>query len=146
MTRRHPDWRARLNAFLAANELRAFSWEEQWDCCFGLMAGALIAVRGEERDPRPPYQGRYTTERGAIRALKRVDGVSSPTELMTKWFGEQRPSAFARTGDLVLYAGCIGVMSGGEGVFIGTEMLGADRARDGLVRIPRAELEGCWHV
>lgn len=145
MSNRHPEWRARLNAFLAANESRPFTWGE-WDCCIGLMAGAIVAVRGEEHDPRPPYQGRYTTELGAIRALKRVDGVTTPAELMTKWFGEPRPAAFARTGDLVLYANCIGVMSSGDGVFIGCEMMGEDLTRDGLVRIPRRDLGSCWHV
>lgn len=141
---RHPEWRARLNAFLAEADSRPFSWAEQWDCCFGLMAGWVLAVRGD--DLRPPYQGRYTTKTGAFRALRKVDGVKTPADLMTKWFGEPKPPAFARDGDLVLFEGCIGGMYRGEGRFIGTEMMGADYARDGLVRVPRGELEACWHV
>ena len=108
------------------------------------MAGWVLAVRGE--DLRPPYAGRYSTKIGAFRALRRVDGVKSPAELMTKWYGDPKPAAFARDGDLVLFQDCIGGMYRGEGRFIGSEMLGEAYVREGLVRVPRSELEACWHV
>jgi len=145
MIKRHPEWRARLNTFLADADSRPFVWGE-WDCCIGLMAGWVRAVRGDEYDYAPPYTGRYTTLTDAFRALRKVDGVKTPAELMTKWFGEPKAPAFARDGDLVLFGDCIGGMYRGEGRFIGTEMMGDAYARDGLVRVPRAELEACWHV
>jgi hypothetical protein len=146
MRGRHPDWRARLNGFLAANETRPFAWDGVWDCCIGLMAGAVEAVKADAPDYAAPYRGKYRSKTGAFKALRKIDGVKTPAELMTKWFGGMRPAAFARTGDLVIYQGCIGVMHGAEGVFIGCEMLGDHDTHEGLVRVPRAELEGCWHV
>lgn len=145
MIKRHADWRARLNTFLADASAHPFVWGE-WDCCIGLMAGSVVAVRGNEHDYAPPYHGRYRSKTGAFKALLKIDGVRTPAELMTKWFGEARPAVFARTGDLVMFEGCIGVMHGRDGVFIGCEMMGETYARDGLVSVPRAELEACWHV
>lgn len=143
MKGRLTDWRARLHEFLRANETRPFVWGE-WDCCIGLMAGAVMAMTG--RDYAVGYRGTYKGPVAATRMLLRRDGVSRPEALMRKWFGRRRHPAHARTGDLVLYRDCIGVMDGNSGVFIGCEMMGEALAREGLVRVDRGDLEACWHV
>lgn len=145
MTQRHRDWRARLNTFLASNAVRAFQWGD-WDCCIGLAAGAVQAVRGDQADFAVGWRGKYRGKIGAFKQLKKRAGVDTPSALMTQLFGASRPPVFARTGDLVSFQGCIGVMSGADGIFIGCEMMGEALNREGLVRVPRAELEACWHV
>ena len=145
MTHRHSDWRARLNALLAANDSRPFAWGE-WDCCIGLAAEAVRVIRADGKDFAAPWRGTYSTQTGAFRELQRRAGVRTPSELMTQMFGEPAPPAFARTGDLVSHQGCIGIMQGAEGVFIGCELMGAELSRDGLVPVPRTELQEAWHV
>jgi len=145
MKHRHPDWRARLNTFLANNAACPFAWGS-WDCCIGLSAGAVRVIRADGKDFAIGWRGTYRTQGGAFKQLQKRANVSTPPELMTQLFGAARPPVFARTGDLVSHQGCIGVMSGSDGIFIGCEMMGEVYARDGLVSVPRSELEACWHV
>lgn len=130
---------------LAQNAARPFEWGK-WDCCIGLAAETGKAVRADEKDFARGWRGTYRTQTGAFRQLKKKGGVNTAPEWITKLLGDPVAPAFARTGDLVSYQGCIGVMVGGEGVFIGCEMMGGDYAREGLVNVPRRELTEAWYV
>lgn len=134
MTRR-PDWEARLHAYLESVAGKPFAWGSH-DCCL-FAAGAVKAITGD--DPMPEFRGRYTTAAGSVRALKRY-GAGTLEETIDGKFPE-RPVAFARRGDLAFVNGMVGVVVGGDALFVGEE-----DGTEGLVRFPRAAWAKCWGV
>lgn len=123
---RLPDWDARLAAYL--EEIRAcpFAWGRHDCCTFG--AGAVLAMTGV--DPMPEFRGRYRTQLGSVRALKRFGAGTLDATLDTK-FVRVAPS-LAQRGDLVMSAGAIGVVWNSVLIAVGSE-----GAREGLIQIER---------
>ena len=110
---RLPDWEARLSAFVAERVAMPFEWGVN-DC--GLFAAGVIdAVTGE--DFGKPWRGKYKTEAGAAKALKRrgFDDVTGP---VTQAVGEPVAPAFARRGDIVSEGQNLGVMWAGGALFL----------------------------
>lgn len=142
MARRPEGWRARLNTFIASNLDRPFAWGE-FDCCVGLFSGAYEAVTGDSI--LDEYRGEYDTEQGAFALLKR-DGFATPADLITSKLGPRRHKSRVRVGDACLYRGCIGVYTARGARFIGCDRLGDAFTADGLILIPRTDLEYIWHV
>jgi hypothetical protein len=66
MAARFEDWPSRLEAFLRAEKDRAFVWGER-DCAL-FAADAVLALTGV--DHAAAFRGRYSSARGALRALK----------------------------------------------------------------------------
>lgn len=66
MSERFEDWPQRLDDFLRAAQGRLFTWGEH-DCAL-FAADAVLAITGE--DHAAAFRGRYSTARGALRALK----------------------------------------------------------------------------
>lgn len=94
---RHADWQSRLSEAVAKDRFGPFVWGET-DCtqrAFDAIS-AVIDV-----DYGALYRGNYSDAKGALRILRKVDKVKTPAELMAKWFGETKPIAFARKGDIV---------------------------------------------
>ncbi|RZI91204.1 MAG: hypothetical protein EOP15_01890 [Pseudomonas sp.] len=93
---RYRDWTTRLNDVIKAALERPFSWGE-FDCCI-FAADCAVAVCGV--DPAERYRGKYKTEAGAKRALKKTHG-----SLDAAWdacFVRVAPS-FIQRGDVAVY-------------------------------------------
>lgn len=132
---RLPDWERLLSDYLASMHAAEYAYG-RLDC--GLFAaGAVIAITGI--DPAGPFRGRYTTARGAARALRRY-GAGNLEKTLDSLFERKEP-AFAHRGDLVWNGEAVGVCAGGYALFIAAE--GQD---GGLVRVQRADLRGAWAV
>lgn len=132
---RLPDWEPRLAEYLAKRHGVHFTWGAT-DCCL-FAADAVIAMTGE--DPATAFRGRYTTARGATRALKRY-GAGTIEATLDTMFGQIR-TAFARRGDLVMCAGMVGICVGGAALFVGEE-----NGAPGLVRFDRSAWAQAWAV
>lgn len=132
---RRADWEQCLADYLGGMRGAVFSWG-QCDCAL-FAAGAVAAMTGT--DPAAGVRGRYKSSRGAARVLHR-DGAAS----LADWVGARfQPigTGFARRGDLVMAGGSLGICLGREAVFVG-----AEDAREGLVRLPLREWEHAWRV
>lgn len=69
---RFPDWPVRLEAFLLANQARAFEWGK-WDCSL-FVADAIHEMTG--LDPALRLRDSYATYRGALTACLSIDRKS----------------------------------------------------------------------
>jgi hypothetical protein len=129
---RLPDWEARLSAYIAERAEMPFQWGVN-DCAL-FAAGAVQALTGE--DFGKPWRGKYSTEAGAAKALKRrgFEDVAGP---FTQALGDPFAAAFARRGDIVSDGTNLGVMWVGGALFA---------AEAGLVRALAADLGQCWRV
>ena len=134
--RRHPDWEARLAAFLEPVRALPFAWGRH-DCCT-FAAGAVEAMTGE--DAMAEFRGHYRTARGSVRALRRYGaGALEPT--LTAKFGEPLPPALAQRGDVIMADGALGISLGGFALMVGSE-----EGREGLIRVPMARWQCAWRV
>lgn len=146
---RHPQWEARLAAFIAENRERAHAYGS-FDCLVGLSAGGVEAVTGE--DYAKGHRGKYKSAASATRYLVTL-GFDSPAAFLDSLF-EEKPIGFAKRGDLVLcdlsafegpqplYPGPVpGVCLGDFAV-----CLAADDEREGMVRVPRDLWLKAWAV
>jgi hypothetical protein len=130
MTRLH-DWEPRLSNYLASVRDTPHTYGTH-DCALH-GANAVLAQTGV--DHGKPFRGRYKTEIGAARALRRFGAGSLEAEFDAHLSGI--PVALAQRGDLVLAQGAIGVCIGGEAIFAGEQ---------GHQRIARAEWARAWRV
>ncbi|MXP42995.1 DUF6950 family protein [Allopontixanthobacter sediminis] len=140
---RRDDWEARLGRFIADNRARPFEWG-QHDCI--LMACAAVeAMTGF--DAAKAYRGQYTDRAGSAKALREL-GEGTLLKTVDAVF-KRKPPSFAQRGDLVWFAGSVGVCMGAQGLFVGEERL-ADKAgltmREGLIAIPRRDFVKAWAV
>lgn len=120
---RNRDWTTQLATTIKAAIERPFSWGE-FDCCL-FAADCSMAVCGT--DPATLYRGRYTTEAGAKRLLKKNHG-----SLEAAWDAcfLRVPPAFIQRGDVALYDG---VNGRGIAVFWAGEFWSV--AEDGVGRV-----------
>lgn len=100
---RHPCWRARLAAHLAAHARVAYR-PGVHDCVL-FAGGARLAVRGE--DLLGPYLGRYATIEEGF-ALAAEAGFEDPFQAIVQGLDEL-PPAFGQVGDLALLGGADGL-------------------------------------
>ncbi len=92
------NWQNNLSAFIEERRNEPFDFAN-WNCMFWVY-GCVEAITGQ--DYLEAYRGQFKTEKGAMKQLKKLDKVSSSQELIEKHFGEPKPVAFARMGDIVL--------------------------------------------
>jgi len=93
---RYRDWTRHLHSTIEAAKERPFSWGE-FDCCL-FAADCAVAICGT--DPAELYRGRYRSEVGAKRALRKLHG-----SLEGAWdacFKRVHPGLIQR-GDVALY-------------------------------------------
>lgn len=140
MTRRST-WEADLSAYIASVRDAEFQWGVL-DC--GLFfAGAVLAMTGD--DPGEPFRGKYTTDLGAAKALKRF-GAGDLKSTLDSLF-DQKPVGRLQRGDGVWNGEAVGVCMGDYALFVGrAETVEGEQVAEGLVRIPRAEWVGGWRV
>jgi hypothetical protein len=123
---RRPDWRARLAAYVAASRRRAFAFGI-FDCAL-FAAGAVEVQTGV--DLRRELAGRYTTEIGAARVLRR-NGFADPAEVAARFLPEIAVAA-ACHGDVA----AIRTQAGVALAVVGGPHLLAARVGSGLIALP----------
>jgi len=129
------DWEPRLATYLAEARDRPFEWGSH-DCALH-GANGVLAVLGV--DYGAPFRGKYQSETGAARALRRYG--AGTVEATFDAHLSVVPVAFAQRGDLVMSKGAVGICLGGDAAFVGEE-----GAQAGLVRLPRSAWEKAWAV
>jgi hypothetical protein len=100
--KRLDDWADRLKAAIEAKAHEPHSWGDN-DCAL-FAADVIEAMTGV--DIAKDFRGKYTTEIGAARMLKKA-GFSSLSELGNSML-ESVPPSFARRGDIVIMPGELG--------------------------------------
>lgn len=110
--RRLPGWQPRLRAYLANVQREPFQYG-RLDC--GLFAaGAVAAMTG--MDPARKWRGRYSTFKGALRALRK-DGFDDQVAVARALF-QEIPVLTAREGDWAVVDGdggpALGVVVGAQ--------------------------------
>ncbi len=97
--KRYPNWPQILETEIARAARRRFAWGK-WDCAL-FAANVVRAMTGE--DPAKAYRGRYKTEVGSRRALKRYGG-GTLRRATTRALGAPLASVKkAQRGDVVLF-------------------------------------------
>jgi hypothetical protein len=133
--RRHPDWLARLGAYLEEVRERPFRWGSS-DCAL-FAAGAVRAMTGA--DLGADWRGRYRSARGAARIL-RARGFAGLADVADAHFEAVAPAS-AGIGDLAAVPGDAGLALGvvqGAGVYV--------LFPEGLALIAREEAVRAWRV
>jgi len=134
---RYPDWLERLHTFVADTKDEPFSWGRN-DCAL-FVSDCIFQMTG--RDPAEPFRGKYRTEGGAYRSLRKIGGVSSLEELATKYLGAPIPVFYAGRGDVVSMktptGKALGIVLGDRAAF---------RTPEGLCYFPREVWEKAWRV
>lgn len=133
---RFSDWPSRLNEFIHSRRSTPFQWG-QHDCCL-FAADAVQAITGD--DHAAEYRGKYTTELGAARALKK-HGNGTLEATLTAKLGDPIPRLRASRGDVVAVNTKDGVALG---IFYGAGAICV--TRDGLTTLPLNEILTVWRV
>ena len=89
------DWQSRLDAAIREARARPFEWGRH-DCAL-FAAGCVAALTGA--DPASDLRGRYTTETGAARVIKRLGGLEGIGDAR---LGPRVPVLCAQVGDVGL--------------------------------------------
>ena len=145
MSSRHPDWEARLHAYLA--EVRGRGWDPVVHNCAMFALGGMRAVL-QDADERFATMGVEMPDSAlaAARVLKAHGGVRG---LAHAFFGsESGPILRAGRGDVVIANGdgdllvdeglddeSLGIFDGSQALFVGTK---------GLQHFPLTSCTGCW--
>lgn len=140
--KRKEDWPERLHEALLEHAAKPFAWGST-DCI--LSACNLIAAMTDV-DPAAEFRGKYSTELGARKAIKRAghDSLETLAEKIAADHGMQEVGPkFAHRGDLVVFDApegpAFGIvhLNGRDAVCIGP---------DGLRRMPVLQARRAWRV
>lgn len=96
--KRHTDWTLRLTDFIKRKRYTPFQWGAN-DCCL-FVADVAHAMTGN--DPANTFRGKYKSELGAMKALKR-QGFETIDAVLTHAFGNPISRLEVRRGDAVLF-------------------------------------------
>ncbi|WP_416305220.1 DUF6950 family protein [Neptunicella sp. SCSIO 80796] len=133
---RLPNWQSNLNHYIRSNLTTPFAWGT-FDCCL-FTAAAVEAITGTH--PIPQIVGRYRTELGAARALKKY-GKGTIKATLNHLFGTPKPRLQVCRGDVVLVETSLGdtagIVMGGQ-VWVATH--------EGLSTCPLTLVKLCWEV
>ncbi len=139
-------WEGRLADFVAQATPRPFQWGT-WDCCL-MPCDAAMLVAGV--DPAAPFRGKYSTELGARRALKRFagGGLAATLDKIFRDLGAPEvPVSFARRGDLGIITDPE-VLTGGLDAMMAL-CLGRDvgvMTEEGLRFLPLSRVARAWAI
>ncbi len=142
---RTPHWATReLHAFLLARAAMPFAWGTN-DCAI-FAADAIQAFTGT--DIAAPFRGAYTTELGALKAIKTVANGTTVVDAVA-WCAQQHGMVewthplMARRGDLVIVADTAGPISGIVHLS-GRHVVSV--GQEGLKRLPVTAILRAWKV
>lgn len=131
---RVPHWEVKLHDAMLDMQDLPFSYEGGHDCAtFAFNIRRIITGKDATAD----WKGRYKTEQGAARMLRKL-GCETVEDLARKYLGEPLEShLLAQRGDILLKDGGLGVCMGRYVYFIGGE---------GMVKNHLRECEKAWRV
>lgn len=121
-----------LHAYVASHMRTAFAWG-QHDCVL-FAAGAVQAQTGE--DPLRAYRGRWTSERGAARVLKRLGGMEAAVNTVLSPIAP----AMAQRGDVAGWLDAKGRLQ--LAIVEGETLVGPGPS--GQLRLPRKTMTRAW--
>jgi len=127
------NWRENLESLVQSRQAQPFGWGVS-DCCLWA-ADVVLAITG--RDPMAEYRGRYGTERGARRVMRR----QRIEDLVTQRLGPEVSPRLAQPGD-------VGVIDGGKWPALVARVGGCWMAQgaDGLVVIDARRVRVAWRA
>jgi len=134
---RIPDWPTALADCVSRAREEPFIWGKN-DCAL-FTCDCIMAITG--RDYAEKFRGKYGTEKGAYRAIRKIEGVSSLEELATKYLGDPIPTTYAGRGDVVMTSTPTGPALG-----IVVNRNAAFRTPSGIEMIPPDRWEKAWRV
>lgn len=131
---RRRDWVARLHALIEARQRAPFAWGRH-DCCL-FVCDAVQAMA--DHDPAADLRGRYSSEAGAARIVKRAGGLRA---LAAARLGEPIAPALAQVGDvgLVQHDGRESLALCGGALWLAT-------GEQGLERLPLSDALAAWRA
>ncbi|MGQ8367144.1 DUF6950 family protein [Glaciecola sp. 1036] len=134
---RKKDWFKRLINYVQTHIQTPFKYGE-FDCCL-FACDAVIEMTG--KDPAIRYRGKYSTKRGALKALKSIGGGSIESAF-TKMFGDMDVPLSAMRGDVVLVETEQGPAAA---VYLGANNVAA-ASEAGVIYLPFSSIQGVWHI
>lgn len=111
--KRIKSWRSALHEAIEQHRRKAFAFDSQSDCAM-FAADCVLAMTGE--DLAADFRGRYSTQTGAIRALKGA-GFGGLADLVASRLDDVQPIR-ARVGDVAFipdespFGGALGIVIG----------------------------------
>jgi hypothetical protein len=125
------NWRENLESLVQSRQAQPFAWGVS-DCSLWA-ADVVMAITG--RDPMAEYRGRYRTERGALRVMRR----QRIEALVSEPLPQQISPRLAQPGD-------VGVIDGGKWPALVARVGGCWMAQgaDGLVVIEPSRVHAAW--
>ncbi len=135
--RRFDNWASRLDEFLKNDG--PLEWGKS-DCCM-FACNAAICISGV--DPAKDFRGRYSTELGAKRILKRRGGLLAHVEKEAAKYGIKRvPPLKAQRGDIVLIDTQLGDALGIINLRGSVSAQGFER----IVQKPITSVKAAWRI
>jgi len=130
---RRTDWMIRLFDVIESTHNKPFEWGVN-DCCL-FAANCVEAIT--DVDYAAKYRGKYSSEKGAYKLLKKSD----IRKKLNEWFGEPKHPLTAKRGDVVMYSD-----DGGEylGICLGTNC--AFVTKDGLHYMYVNKCSSAWSI
>lgn len=129
------DWEERFSHYIESVFDKDFVWGEH-DCALSFI-NAARAITGEDRAPE--FRGKYSTELGSIRALKRIGAGDLESTLDEKF--PVIPASMAQRGDGIWDGAAVGICMGSYALFVGQS-----DERQGMFRVPRSDWVKAWRV
>jgi hypothetical protein len=126
-------WEICLVEYVDAAQDVPFQWGDH-DCATWVADWRKIATG---KDAATAWRGKYTTERGALRQIKRA-GFETMADWVDSILGDRLPTPLlAQRGDIALVQGALGIVTGAEVVAI---------SPDGLCVFDLSSAETAWRV
>jgi hypothetical protein len=126
------DWQARLWDYIDAAKDQPFVWGTR-DCATWVADWRCI-ITGQ--DAAQAWRGRYRTERGALRAIRRA-GFASIEEWVDSIAPRLPGPLLAQRGDVAMVQGALGIVTGAQIAAL---------SPGGLVFVPLTDAEMAWRV
>ncbi len=138
------DWEPRLLAWLESCDTLPFSWGRH-DCCT-FAAGAIRAQT--DVDFYEPFAGRYSTQRGSARVLRR-SGFADLFGPFDAALGRRVAPLLCQRGDIVSDGEAVGVAwyrAGPCALFVGAQQDESADFQVGLVDVPVSRIKWGWNI
>lgn len=128
------NWATALQNQITQHKATPFAWGSH--DCFTFAADCVLAMTGEDKMAK--RRGKYKTELGANKMLKRIGGVE---KAITGELGQPIEPAYAKRGDVVYFNSPLGDTAG---ICMGSKI--ASPAPTGIAFTPMSKAIKAWSV
>lgn len=141
---RQLNWQSNLNTLISDHRESELDWGT-WDC--GIFSAAIAkAILVDSEDYFAPFNGKYKTALGSLRALKKA-GYDNLREYLIHCCGEPIGPSHVWRGDIAFYEDCAGVNLGSYNLLLGVKSIGVGvEEQKGFVQIPRLEVQEYFRI